>query len=104
MAAVAVPIRHRLAVCQHLFQSLQSPNYRTAYAGEEPKGGTMLEENIASFRGADVPQRTSQSRANAWLVFAVIFGLMLSDYMSRQVLNSVFPQLKSEWQLTDSQL
>jgi MFS family permease len=64
----------------------------------------MLEENIASFRGADVPLRTSQSRTYAWLVFTVIFGLMLSDYMSRQVLNAVFPQLKSEWHLSDAQL
>nr|WP_272922564.1 MFS transporter [Streptomyces sp. SID5785] len=29
---------------------------------------------------------------------------MLSDYMSRQVLNAVFPLLKAEWMLTDAQL
>ncbi len=44
------------------------------------------------------------SRRYAWLVFALTFGLLLSDYMSRQVLNAVFPLIKSEWVLSDSQL
>ena len=44
------------------------------------------------------------SRPYAWIVFALTFGLLLSDYMSRQVLNVVFPHLKSEWALTDTQL
>ncbi|NBE56873.1 MFS transporter, partial [Streptomyces boluensis] len=44
------------------------------------------------------------SRRYAWLVFALSFGLLLSDYMSRQVLNAVFPLLKAEWQLSDGQL
>lgn len=44
------------------------------------------------------------SRAFAWLVFALTFGLLLSDYMSRQVLNAVFPLLKAEWSLSDTQL
>ena len=39
-----------------------------------------------------------------WLVFALTFGLLLSDYMSRQVLYAVFPFLKVEWALTDTQL
>jgi len=43
-------------------------------------------------------------RRYAWLVFALTFGLLISDYMSRQVLNAVFPLLKSEWLLSDSQL
>ena len=46
----------------------------------------------------DIPRRY------AWLVFALTFGLLISDYMSRQVLNAVFPLIKSEWVLTDSQL
>ena len=37
-------------------------------------------------------------------MLALTFGLMLSDYMSRQVINAVFPTLKAEWALTDSQL
>jgi MFS family permease len=47
---------------------------------------------------ADVPI------AFAWVVFALSFGLLISDYMSRQVLNAVFPLLKAEWRLTDAQL
>ncbi|MBO3275533.1 MFS transporter [Pseudomonas schmalbachii] len=44
------------------------------------------------------------SRRYAWIVFALTFGLLISDYMSRQVLNAVFPLLKAEWTLSDSQL
>ncbi|SAL42836.1 MFS transporter [Caballeronia humi] len=44
------------------------------------------------------------SRKYAWIVFALTFGLLLSDYMSRQVLNAVFPLLKSAWGLSDTQL
>ena len=42
--------------------------------------------------------------AYGWVVFALIFGLLISDYMARQVLNAVFPLLKVEWALSDSQL
>jgi MFS family permease len=42
--------------------------------------------------------------AYAWLVFALTFGLLISDYMARQVLSAVFPLLKAEWRLTDGQL
>src|SRR5688572_4495769 len=48
--------------------------------------------------GARIP------RGYAWVVFALSFGLLLSDYMSRQVLNAVFPLLKAEWALTDARL
>jgi MFS family permease len=40
----------------------------------------------------------------AWVVFALTFGLLISDYMARQVLNAVFPLLKAEWALSDTQL
>jgi len=40
----------------------------------------------------------------AWVVFALVVGLMLSDYMSRQVLGAVFPQIKADWALSDEQL
>ncbi|MEU4321418.1 MFS transporter [Nocardia fluminea] len=54
------------------------------------------------------PARASRSstirRHYPWLVFALAFGLLLADYMSRQVLSAVFPFLKSEWTLSDSQL
>ncbi|MGN9804953.1 MFS transporter [Micromonospora sp. L32] len=56
----------------------------------------------------DVPVPTSTpariSRVFPWVVFALTFGLLLSDYMSRQVLSAVFPFLKDEWGLTDTQL
>lgn len=39
-----------------------------------------------------------------WIVFALSFGLLISDYMARQVLNAVFPLLKAEWALSDSRL
>ena len=42
--------------------------------------------------------------AYSWVVFALTFGLLISDYMARQVLNAVFPLLKAEWALSDSQL
>src|SRR5215211_2230960 len=48
------------------------------------------------------PSRTS--RLFPWTVFALTFALLLSDYMSRQVLSAVFPFLKTEWALTDTQL
>ena len=40
----------------------------------------------------------------AWTVFALTFGLMLSDYMTRNVISAVFPLLKKEWALNDGQL
>ena len=39
-----------------------------------------------------------------WAVFALSFGLLISDYMARQVLNAVFPLLKAEWALSDARL
>lgn len=48
--------------------------------------------------------RRPRVAAYAWVVFALTFGLLISDYMARQVLNAVFPLLKVEWSLTDGQL
>jgi MFS family permease len=60
--------------------------------------------NAATVGTTDLPDRPAVPRAYAWLVFALIFALLLSDYMSRQVLNAVFPLLKVEWGLSDTQL
>lgn len=49
-------------------------------------------------------ERRPRIAAYAWVVFALTFGLLISDYMARQVLNAVFPLLKAEWALTDGQL
>lgn len=46
----------------------------------------------------------SRATIYGWIVFALSFGLLISDYMARQVLNAVFPLLKVEWALSDSQL
>jgi MFS transporter, Spinster family, sphingosine-1-phosphate transporter len=42
--------------------------------------------------------------AQAWFAFAMTFGLMLFDYIDRQVIVSLFPYLKNEWALSDKQL
>ncbi|WP_332812390.1 MFS transporter [Sphingomonas sp.] len=51
-----------------------------------------------------VPEGPARVTAYSWIVFALTFGLLISDYMARQVLNAVFPLLKAEWALTDTQL
>ena len=50
------------------------------------------------------PAKPRLSRYYPWVVFALSFGLLLSDYMSRQVLNALFPMLKLEWGLSDTEL
>ena len=64
---------------------------------------------LADRSGAVATSATSAAaatvpRAYAWLVFGLTIGLLLSDYMSRQVINAVFPLLQSEWSLADQQL
>ncbi|WP_440465827.1 MFS transporter [Pseudomonas sp. YH-1] len=60
---------------------------------------------IPSVALGDIPAaEPSVPRRYAWVVFALTFGLLISDYMSRQVLNAVFPLLKAEWTLSDAQL
>ena len=44
------------------------------------------------------------SKRQAWFAFAMTFGLMLFDYIDRQVIVSLFPHIKSEWGLSDKQL
>jgi predicted MFS family arabinose efflux permease len=44
------------------------------------------------------------SKSQAWFAFAMTFGLMLFDYIDRQVIVSLFPHIKSEWNLSDKQL
>jgi predicted MFS family arabinose efflux permease len=43
-------------------------------------------------------------RRYAWLVFAILVALMVVDYVDRQVVVSMFPHLKAQWGLSDSQL
>ncbi|PBC51478.1 MFS transporter [Rhodococcus sp. ACPA1] len=56
------------------------------------------------FTGTAAERPATRRRIYPWLVFALTFALLLSDYMSRQVLSAVFPFLKAEWALSDSQL
>ncbi|CDY73476.1 Transporter, MFS superfamily [Caballeronia glathei] len=49
-------------------------------------------------------ERPQRIRGYAWVIFALTFGLLLSDYMSRQVLSAVFPQIKADWGLSDARL
>ncbi|MDM0113493.1 MFS transporter [Variovorax sp. J22R133] len=49
-------------------------------------------------------EKRRMPRLYAWSVFALTFGLMMSDYLSRQVIGAVIPALKLEWSLLDSQL
>jgi len=44
------------------------------------------------------------SRPYAWLVFTMTFLLMVFDFMDRQIVVSMFPFLKAEWALSDTQL
>jgi predicted MFS family arabinose efflux permease len=50
------------------------------------------------------PAETARPTFYSWVVFALTFGLLISDYMARQVLNAVFPLLKAEWALSDTSL
>src|SRR3954454_16369060 len=43
-------------------------------------------------------------RRAAWFAFAMTIGLMIFDYVDRQVIVSLFPHLKAEWGLSDTQL
>ena len=41
---------------------------------------------------------------NKWIILAVFWAIYLLNYADRQVLSSVLPLIKQEYQLTDSQL
>ena len=43
-------------------------------------------------------------RRYAWWIFTILVSLMVVDYVDRQVIVSMFPHLKEEWGLSDSQL
>ena len=62
-------------------------------------------------RPVDTPRATdhvapdsAERRLFPWLVLGLSFALLLSDFMCRQVLAAVFPFLKVEWSLSDTQL
>ena len=56
-----------------------------------------------------VPQRAAANdnlfgRGPAWFAYLMTIGLMVFDYIDRQIIASMFPFLKSDWMLTDAQL
>jgi MFS family permease len=63
----------------------------------------MLMQHVEPTTG-EVSATQADVRPYAWVVFALTVGLLLSDYMSRQVLNAVFPLLKAAWGLSDTRL
>ena len=63
----------------------------------------MLTTHVEPAAG-DIATAETNVRTYAWVVFALTVGLLLSDYMSRQVLNAVFPLLKLTWGLSDTRL
>jgi MFS transporter, Spinster family, sphingosine-1-phosphate transporter len=56
-----------------------------------------------------VPHRAAANdylfgRGPAWFAYLMTIGLMVFDYIDRQIIASMFPFLKSDWMLTDAQL
>ena len=56
-----------------------------------------------------VPRRAAVNdylfgRGPAWFAYLMTIGLMMFDYIDRQIIASMFPFLKSDWMLTDAQL
>ena len=54
--------------------------------------------------GRPNPDDYLYGRGPAWFALAMTVGLMVFDYIDRQVIVSLFPHLKQEWGLSDKQL
>src|SRR3954452_6567221 len=65
---------------------------------------TLVTESTSDGRAVEEAPDPRARRFFPWIVFVLTFALLLSDYMSRQVLSAVFPFLKAEWALSDTQL
>jgi MFS transporter, Spinster family, sphingosine-1-phosphate transporter len=44
------------------------------------------------------------SKGYAWLIFILLYALYVFDFVDRQVISALFPYLKKEWNLSDTQL
>jgi MFS transporter, Spinster family, sphingosine-1-phosphate transporter len=51
-----------------------------------------------------LPDEYLIGKGQAWFAFVMTIGLMLVDYIDRQVIVSLFPYMKAEWDLSDKQL
>jgi MFS family permease len=52
----------------------------------------------------DAADKIGASPRYAWPVFVLLFALMVVDYVDRQIVVSMLPQLRAEWGLSDTQL
>lgn len=50
------------------------------------------------------PAHQQKPGASSWLTFTLVFLLMMVDYIDRQIIVSMFPHLKEEFGLSDTQL
>jgi MFS family permease len=50
------------------------------------------------------PNESAVSRRYAWLVFALLFAVMVVNYVDRQIVVSMLPQLRAQWSLSDTRL
>jgi MFS family permease len=66
----------------------------------------MMKNVAVSIEEPQVSRTSDLSRPTlyAWLVFALTIGLMVSDYLSRQVISPAFVFIKHDWSLSDAQL
>jgi MFS family permease len=60
-----------------------------------------LRANASSIPGTD---SRLVSKRYAWYVFALTFLIMVFDFIDRQIVVSMFPALKAEWNLSDKEL
>ena len=61
-------------------------------------------ENKPSSEATHSPPPHDRPRAASWLTFGLVFLLMMVDYIDRQIIVSMFPHLKEEFSLSDTQL
>jgi hypothetical protein len=59
--------------------------------------------NIIDTRGPDA-NGFLLGRKAAWFAYGMTIALMIFDYVDRQVIVSMFPFLKAEWNLSDKEL
>lgn len=60
--------------------------------------------NLHDAPGRPDPDQYLHGRGAAWFAFAMTLGLMVVDYVDRQVVVSLFPYMKRDWGLSDKQL
>src|SRR4051794_20669780 len=59
---------------------------------------------LATHPNHAVQQQPVAPTGRARSVFCIVFALMLVDFIDRQVVVSMFPYLKAQWQLSDAEL